>query len=78
MTSRTRLPGAAEDESAGPDAEKGDAVSREREILAKYLGYVLADVAALDPTSALLLDQAIARLLDAPSEHNSLRPLKYS
>jgi len=34
------------------------------ELLAKYLAYALPDVAAVNPTSGLLLDKAIRELLD--------------
>lgn len=66
MTNRTRLT-APRDENATRAGEGHEqAPASAREILVKYLDYVLPEVAAINPTSAMLLDQAIARLLDTP------------
>ena len=53
-----------------PDTEAQESSEAEtpvshRELLAKYLAYALPDVAAVNPTSALLLDKAIRELIDA-------------
>ena len=50
-----------------------------RDILVKYLGYVLPEVAAVNPTSAMLLDQAISELRDtAGTDENPSTRGKYS
>jgi hypothetical protein len=59
------------------EGEESGAPAR-RDILAKYLGYVLPEVAAINPTSAMLLDQAILRLMDAPAGEDPLVPSKFS
>jgi hypothetical protein len=52
------------DTDAPESSEAGTPVSHQ-ELLAKYLAYALPDVAAVNPTSALLLDKAIRELIDA-------------
>ncbi len=66
MTDRERRPIVRDEESLGPEPKQCDASVTERRTLAKYLGYALPEVAAINPTSALLLDQAIAELIQAP------------
>jgi hypothetical protein len=47
------------------DSSEAETPISHRELLAKYLAYALPEVAAVNPTSALLLDKAIRELIDA-------------
>jgi hypothetical protein len=76
MSSRERPPVPGEIHTL-PDGDENDAPSSARHVLAKYLGYVLPEVAAINPMSALLLDQAISQLMESPP-HDQLSTRKYS
>lgn len=64
MTNRTRA-SIRDDDRPLTGAKPGQVVTT-REILIKYLDYILPEVAAVNPTSAMLIDQAIARLIETP------------
>jgi|HubBroStandDraft_6_1064221.scaffolds.fasta_scaffold567523_3 hypothetical protein len=51
-------------DTEGHESSEAETPVSHREVLAKYLAYALPDVAAVSPTSALLLDKAIRELID--------------
>jgi hypothetical protein len=68
---------AGDDDVTASEPDEHEALATARDSLAKYLGYVLPEVAAINPVSALLLDQAIAGLKEQSADEPVI-PRKYS